>query len=132
MTSKQSDKLQPTKRKFKETIKPVNRKRARPVIELDEENEDSDKEDKCAQCSSGDYLVNCDSCFQWYCLNCIGLHSFPKTKKWYCAFCEDDFEVCFVSFVEIDFIFKSSNLSFHFLFVLLSSLDITIFSTTYR
>lgn len=41
----------------------------------------------CFQCENYGNLVNCDGCFNWYCLTCIDLEDYPKTDKWYCAFC---------------------------------------------
>ena len=31
--------------------------------------------------------IGCDSCLEWYHLNCAGLNKIPKSKKWFCISC---------------------------------------------
>ena len=33
-------------------------------------------------------VVGCDNCMEWYHLKCLCLTKEPKSKKWFCGYCD--------------------------------------------
>ena len=42
----------------------------------------------CEQELSGQYVINCDHCLEWYDRRCVGLKKEPKSKLWMCPSCK--------------------------------------------
>ena len=46
----------------------------------------------CGRCTiqindDTDSPIQCDSCLMWFHFTCIGIHTQPKRKMWFCSYC---------------------------------------------